>query len=131
VSFSNITKITSLNIFVHILIATIKIDPLPFMTDFRIKSTARDASFASVISIAAVIVDADDKASDNFLMFIPTNLLANVMIMLLELLKTLNDCSTVVSPRSLMLDHKRSSSNCSAFDRSACNNRSFAICVLL
>jgi len=101
------------------------------MTDFRIKSTARDASFGSVISIAAVIVDADDKASDNFLMFIPTNLLAKVMIMLLELLKTLNDRSTDVLQRSLMLDHKRSSSNCSAFDRSACNNRSFAICVLL
>jgi hypothetical protein len=46
---------------------------------FLIVSTALDASFASFISIAAVTVDPDDICSVTFLMFMPTNLLANVM----------------------------------------------------
>ncbi|MFZ4788463.1 MAG: hypothetical protein ACOYLL_10275, partial [Beijerinckiaceae bacterium] len=48
---------------IQILIASTNTDPLPLFIDFLIVSTALDASFASLISIAAVTVDPDDICS--------------------------------------------------------------------
>ena len=67
----------------QILIANTNTDPLPLINDFLIISTAFDASFASVISIAAVTTDPADICSVTFFMFMPTNLLANVMPVIL------------------------------------------------
>ena len=75
---------------IQILIANTNTDPLPLFNVFLIASNAFDASFASLISIAAVTVDPDDICSVTFLIFMPTNLLANVMPVTLSSLMLMN-----------------------------------------
>ena len=60
---------------IQILIAKTNTDPLPLFNDFLIASNAFDESFVSLISIAAVTIDPADICSDNFFIFMPTNLI--------------------------------------------------------
>ena len=110
--------------FAHIFIANTRTDPLPLINVFLIVSTALDASFASLISIAAVTVDPDDICSVTFLIFMPTNLLANVMPVILS---SVLMSAHLIDPmwRCRTIAHNTPSLNHWPFCHSACNNRSF------
>ena len=109
---------------IQILIANTNNDPLPLINVFLIVSTALDASFASLISIAAVTVDPDDICSVTFLIFMPTNLFANVMPVTLSSLMLKN--AHLIDPLWLCrtIAHNIPSLNHWPFCHSAYNNRS-------